>query len=391
MSLPSLAPKTNSSDHRLGGLSVIRLRARSFRANGFGPKQASVGWAKRSVPTCYLAVCVDADVGTALRAFAHPTLAASFHEQGAQMSDLKLAENNSLYKYVSIEGLRRILNGSVRFTQPGAFNDPFELLPELVIRKDYKHTSASINFDLLAERRTPLVGEVVDIHNDYVSSDLTSRNIVKDLNKIMGMFCVSKAPNSPLMWSHYADQYAGAVIEFDGSHDFFSGPIHIEYRKERQKKVLESYFLEPVPLAEICVKSLDWQYEGEVRIIRKLSDCIDSKILDQRGFPVFVQTLPKECIKTIAFGERTTVSNQRDIYGIIKDTDIGLPLSAVDNNGYTFRREIIKYSGPLSRKMGPTVSPRTAHIFSHLNSPLGEMARFMIEKHPASVIVNNIA
>jgi len=32
--------------------------------------------------------------------------------------------------YVGIAGLRRILEGPIRFTQPSAFNDPFELLPE---------------------------------------------------------------------------------------------------------------------------------------------------------------------------------------------------------------------------------------------------------------------
>ncbi len=41
-----------------------------------------------------------------------------------------------LYKYVDIEGLKRILAGSVRFTQPSAFNDPFELLPEVVVPDD---------------------------------------------------------------------------------------------------------------------------------------------------------------------------------------------------------------------------------------------------------------
>lgn len=302
-----------------------------------------------------------------------------------------MTDNTSLYKYVSIERLKSILNGSVRFTQPGVFNDPFELLPELVIRKDHQNTAVSINFDLLAARRSPPVGEVENIADDYTSSDFTSRNIVKDLNKKIGIFCASKSSNSLLMWSHYADQYSGAVIELDGSHDFFNGRIDIEYRTERQKKDLDSYFLEPVPLAEICVKSMDWQYEREVRIVRKLSDCIDTKSLDQRGFPVFVQNMPPACIKAIALGERATVNHQRNIYGLIKNTDIGLSLSALDNIGYKFRREIVKYSGSLSRNMGPTVSPRTAHIFSHLDSPLGEMARFMIEKHPASIIVNNIA
>lgn len=40
---------------------------------------------------------------------------------------------SALYKYVGIDGLRRILDGSIRFTQPSAFNDPFELLPEIIV------------------------------------------------------------------------------------------------------------------------------------------------------------------------------------------------------------------------------------------------------------------
>lgn len=31
------------------------------------------------------------------------------------------------------------------------------------------------------------------------------------------------------MWSHYADQYAGAVVEFDGPYEFFDGQIDVEY------------------------------------------------------------------------------------------------------------------------------------------------------------------
>jgi len=32
----------------------------------------------------------------------------------------------ALHKYVRMDGLRRILDGSIRFTQPSAFNEGFE-------------------------------------------------------------------------------------------------------------------------------------------------------------------------------------------------------------------------------------------------------------------------
>jgi len=38
------------------------------------------------------------------------------------------AVSKPIYKYVDIAGLRRLLQGSIRFTQPSAFNDPFELM-----------------------------------------------------------------------------------------------------------------------------------------------------------------------------------------------------------------------------------------------------------------------
>jgi hypothetical protein len=295
----------------------------------------------------------------------------------------------SLYKYVSIKGLKKILKGSIRFTQPGAFNDPFDLLPELVIHKDDHGKNLPISFDISAERRNPSVGEVDNVEENFVSSDLTSRNIVKDLNKLIGIFCLSKTSNSLLMWSHYADKYTGDIVEFDAGNAIFSGQIDVEYRKKRQRKDLNSYLATPIPISEICVKSVDWEYEEEVRIIRKLFDCINIEKEDPRGFPIYVQKIPQECIKSIILGERTAIIDQKKIYHLVKNTEIGLSLSAIDNNGYQFRRELIKLPGPQSKLLGPVVSPRTAHIFSDLKTPLGDFARSMINRHPLSYIVNN--
>jgi hypothetical protein len=54
----------------------------------------------------------------------------------------------SLYKYVNIAGLKRILFGSIRVTQPSAFNDPDELLPEVIIPADEPEKPLSIAFDI---------------------------------------------------------------------------------------------------------------------------------------------------------------------------------------------------------------------------------------------------
>ena len=293
-----------------------------------------------------------------------------------------------LYKYVNIATLKHILGGSIRMTQPGAFNDPFELLPEIVVPRDQTEVSLNLSFDLLAPRRTGAAEAVVSTSEELVASDFTSRNILDVLNKQVGILCLSKSPNSILMWSHYADQYKGAVVAFDGNHEFFQYPISVEYVSERPRWHIDSYGSETIPLAELCAKSQDWEYEQEVRLIRSLHDCNEIGQPDARGFPIFVKQVPREAIVTVALGERTPVSEQREIYNLLRETKIGLTLSAVDNVGYGFRQEMILYAGELRN---PTISPRTAHIFAGTDSPLAQVAQHIIDSHPLSPLVNKLA
>jgi len=89
---------------------------------------------------------------------------------------------------------------------------------------------SSVQFDILGERRNPPVGDVEVIPDGFGSGDPTSRDIVDQLNRRIGIFCLSRKSDSLLMWSHYADQYAGAVVEFDAAHELFAHPIDVEYR-----------------------------------------------------------------------------------------------------------------------------------------------------------------
>ena len=74
------------------------------------------------------------------------------------------------------------------------------------------------------------------------------------------------------------------------------------------------------------------------------------------------------------------------MWELVKNTELSLRLAAVANWDYAFRNEVIKYLGPLVSS--PTISPRTAHIFSEDVGQFGDIARWLIEKHPASEFVN---
>lgn len=293
-----------------------------------------------------------------------------------------------LYKYLTPENTLRVLDGSVRLTQPGAFNDPFEMVPELHVPEDFEPKDISISFDILAPRRQPSVGDLaVDFKSDHCN-DINSRIILSALNKSIGILCLSKNESSLLMWSHYAGEYSGAVIEFDEDHEFFTGLFNIEYREHRPKKDISSYLNSklPIPIAELCVKPKVWEYEKEYRIVRNLSDC--KPVGEYDVFPVYVMDIPLEAIKSVTLGERMPVATQRDIWNKIKHTNISLNLAAIANWGYEFRNEPIKFNLPAS-EMNPLISPRTAHIFSELENEFGKIARWMIKEHKLSDIANH--
>ena len=268
------------------------------------------------------------------------------------------------------------------------FNDPFEMVPELHVPEDFGTKDISINFSVTAPRREPSVGELeVDFESDHCN-DINSRKILASLNKSIGILCLSKNSSSLLMWSHYANEYSGAIIEVNESNEFFDGLFDIQYREHRPKKDISAYVGNhgSIPIAELCVKPKEWEYESETRIVRNLSDC--KSVGEFRGYPVYVMDFPINCIKSITLGERMSIDEQRKIWERVKDTNISLYLAAISNWGYEFRKEQIKFDKPVSEK-NPIVSPRTAHIFSNLEDEFGDIARWMIEKHKLSEIVND--
>lgn len=289
-----------------------------------------------------------------------------------------------LYKYVTATTAKKILEGSIRFTQPGAFNDPFELLPQFIISEDIQDRIGSFSFCVLSPRRKGLDRSHTP-GDDQLRSDIQARNIVADLNSSLGILCLSRNADSLLMWGHYAGEYSGAVIEFDEKHEFFKGLNPVKYQKRRPVFNLSDFLDEPTPISDLCVKSNSWAYEKEVRLVRSRKDLTDTgKVMN--GYPVLTMNIPVECVKSVYIGERMNLQDQRDLWELVKDTEASLSLAAVANWEYSFRYEPIKFEGKMIGS--PMISPRTAHIFKDDKGEFGEVARWMIENHKMSEFVN---
>jgi|GEM_PF-4740168 len=125
------------------------------------------------------------------------------------------------YKYVTFDVLSKILeNKCIKVTYPAEFNDPFDCdLARVDLEASEIHNIAmkqalgDINdkpeMKQLIEGIAP---ELLKILNDVFVELLDSWN--EDVEKFR-VLSLTESPDNILMWSHYADNHRGAVIELE--------------------------------------------------------------------------------------------------------------------------------------------------------------------------------
>ncbi|MCU5773072.1 DUF2971 domain-containing protein [Erwiniaceae bacterium BAC15a-03b] len=291
----------------------------------------------------------------------------------------------SFYKYVNIDTLDKILSGSIKITQPNAFNDPFELAVEVYNPDDINKGLVTLNFNVTTPKGDITKYLQPEGFEDDNCNDIWTRELISLLSQKIGFLCLSRNSDSHLMWAHYADNYSGAVIEFDDNHEYFEGAFEISYVEDRPKIHMD-YFLDKkeVAISELCIKSNEWSYEREWRLARSFKDC--KKIKTGKGIPdIFTMPLPLDSIKGIVLGERCSLENAKKTFHRIKNTSISLKIAALANWKYEFRYETVKFNLPINEMCAP-ISPYTADIFIGEKGVQGEMAKWVKENHPMTEI-----
>jgi hypothetical protein len=184
----------------------------------------------------------------------------------------------TLYKYIRYRD-RYFENPTLRITQRNALNDPFEVLPPkaelLAAYKDF--------FDISVENVTSsAMMKEIDLYLNVANDD----SIYKFSDPMNNYGIVSFCPafDSLTMWSHYADEHKGIVIELDSEKlglvnrislstesDNISKPQSVFYSKTRKAPKKNDIFLESLN-AYFLIKSEEWINENEIRIVAKLTD-----------------------------------------------------------------------------------------------------------------------
>lgn len=283
----------------------------------------------------------------------------------------------SVYKYVSSEAALRFLSTwALRITPPDQFNDPFELRPRFTgLAEGYFHRQDPLALTKEVKKQlvpalstlglASLPSEFTDAFADYLlrqmspegeaaflgacqqvsgkergaqitqlrdAFDPLMQGIVKSvqdalpfvnqnleervqtmLPTLLGVLCLSRSGKHPLMWSHYADSHAGALLEFDEAHSTF---------RRRRSQVDEFGFLRAVRYSDTrsalsaddndedsfaklaLTKALEWAYEQEVRLLWPLSEA-DNRVCSASG-EIHLINVPASALLSITLGCKAT-------------------------------------------------------------------------------------
>jgi hypothetical protein len=256
----------------------------------------------------------------------------------------------SLYKYFNPERIDVLSTRRIRYSQPFAFNDPFEAKPDYTgladetlllnaFRRRFQRDLETWYEIMPQERRRNLTKEQFLLTAKCLQSE-TDEVFRKDLEtfalpkarKMMhtmfgegiGVLSLTEVNDNLLMWSHYAAGHTGFVLEFDESHGFFGGRkatsdeiwgLHkVRYSDKRPQTIVS----ELNTIAMLLTKGKVWEYEIEWRAFRPLNQAATRK--DTLPYPIYLFDLPVECIRSIIFGARMTIETRESVRFLIGKT-----------------------------------------------------------------------
>lgn len=262
----------------------------------------------------------------------------------------EIRTTSSYYKYLGSDRITYLDDPLLRFTQPGDLNDPFECYPK-------KIDNAEINEEVLRQLklRDQSPQSVVDQKKIEDLVEELSKNYIENtfqqLNLEIGILSLSKCWKSSLMWSHYCHSHTGFCIGFKKGHKFLDDFTYnhlkqsqltkcVEYKEERAK--LEVGVDAEKKHMEILIrKSLEWEYEKEVRIIKTLN-LSKKKCENEKGsHEVHLFEFPHDLISEIIIGVRTKEDIKEKILEFRKGKDIKIYQTMISETTFDMERKEI--------------------------------------------------
>jgi hypothetical protein len=187
------------------------------------------------------------------------------------------------YKYLPFNeySLKAISEGTIKFTCPLEFNDPFDCRPFFdTTQIDQIHKLRPDLYKEAMDRRGLSPGQRILKRNEFVTrlrNRIEDGSFAEDLLRKVGVVSLTRDPLSILMWSHYADRHKGFALELriptcGSSRDASLAlhrllPLAVHYSKTMTTVALGPTHDYEVVKKMVLTKGEGWKYEAEERVV----------------------------------------------------------------------------------------------------------------------------
>lgn len=253
-----------------------------------------------------------------------------------------------LYKYANFDRLDILENQQIRFTQPDAFNDPFEMAPAMTGLATDQEIDAYIeaNFDTIlrteydaSDAPYKLAGlsfsqfaNIARGHKSELAAAMRSTSpfikaamarAPEKIRSLVCVLCLCESPKDLLMWSHYGDEHKGIVIGFDTEHTVFNQKMNNsdEFRHLRRVVYVDERpninLVDTKAEAMLLTKGKVWEYEHEWRIIAAREHA--HRTIETGPHHIHLFDMPAQAIVSVRVGARASKINRTRIKQLVND------------------------------------------------------------------------
>jgi hypothetical protein len=226
-----------------------------------------------------------------------------------------------IYKYYPVTDILfdTIKNAQLWFSNPLDFNDPYDCNLRFSLDFDEKKIRTFLEEDLKGESAQFLaraIGHYLQ-HPDQIRE--IEYEVIRREIENTGISCFSASENILLMWSHYAGRHTGVCLKFDIEKDIiaFKAPYLVEYPEHLPRY---DYFGKSLkrPHSGImqhlyAIKSRDWAYEKEIRIIKWARDGPFRGLID----------FDRDALEEVIFGYKVSLETQTKVRRLLAENGYG--------------------------------------------------------------------
>lgn len=237
-----------------------------------------------------------------------------FNSMNGNLSNSKIPR--ILYKYRNfnpdekgVTHLDHLINGTIYLSNPDTFNDPFDCQTPINYMEFKDNNTSVLKFIETQKNKLPkniawkVNPDALSKNSDFLKAAMNDD--IKELNSVLGVYCLSKIQNSILMWAHYANSHSGFCFGIDTKIlQAISQNLGVEKVKYEKKYPLISPndSIENIIAKQVLYKSDNWKYEKEYRLIG---------MEIQRLYKI-----PNTAIKSIYLGVNIDPKNEENILNL---------------------------------------------------------------------------